>query len=439
MESSRRLPDASNETALVVGLVSGSHVVNHLYLVLFPPILTTLAVDFDVGLSALGFAMGLQAFVNTAMQLPYGYLSDNYDRTLTLGLCLGLGAVGAGILALAPTFEWLLVGQVVLGVGIAGHHPAHFPLLSDATPEGVRGKAYSVHGFAGNLGFAAPPVVILGVTALPGTTWRHAFGLIAVVGALFGVVACYVLVRHVSDEVTRPNLGDDGETDGTDGTNGTDDRNSATSRRGRALAELRALARAPSILGLGVVALIASTAFWGITSFVVVLMEDGYGVAPDLASLTLTGMFVAGAVLILLGGSLADRFRPGPVLAGAYVLVGLAVLALASMAVPPLLAVPMAVLAGSVGSMGGPARDKLADVLSTRTDIGRNFAVITIGIMVGNTVAPPLFGALIESTGYRETFGLIGSVALLAAAATVAIVVRYREEISLGAGPSAGD
>jgi MFS family permease len=430
MGASRRLPDVSRETAVVVGVVSGSHVINHLYLVLFPPILTTLAADFGVGLSALGFAMGLQAFVNTAMQLPYGYLSDNYDRTLTLGLCLGLGAIGAGVLALAPTFEWLLVGQVVLGLGIAGHHPAHFPLLSDATAEDVRGQAYSVHGFAGNLGFAAPPVVILGVTALPGTTWRDAFGLIAMTGALFGVVACYVLARHVSDEVTRPNPGEVEE---------ADDRATATSRRERALAELRALARAPSILALGVVALIASTAFWGITSYVVVLMEDGYGVASGLASLTLTGMFVAGAVLILVGGSLADRFRPGPVLAGAYVLVGLSVLALASMVVPPLLAVPVAVLAGSAGSLGGPARDKLADVLSTRTDIGRNFAVITIGIMVGNTVAPPLFGALIESTGYRETFGLIGAVAVLAAVATVGIVVRYREEIALGAGVSSGD
>jgi hypothetical protein len=69
------------ETALVVGLVSGSHVVNHLYLVLFPPILATLAADFGVGLAALGVAMGVQAFVNTALQLPYGY-----SLTTTTGL-----------------------------------------------------------------------------------------------------------------------------------------------------------------------------------------------------------------------------------------------------------------------------------------------------------------------------------------------------------------
>jgi len=419
MDGAGRFESVPRETAVVVGLVSGSHVINHIYLVLFPPILTTLAADFDVGLAALGFALGVQAFVNTALQIPYGYLSDNYDRTLTLGLCLGLGSLGAGLLALAPTFEWLLAGQAVLGAGIAGHHPAHFPLLSDATDESVRGRAYSVHGFAGSLGFATPPVVIIGVTALPGTSWRHAVGLVAVLSVLYAVVAVYVLVRHVSDEVTRPNPSED------------DDRTHASSRLGRALAELRALVRSPSVLAVGTVTMLASVAFWGIASFVVVFLEQGYGVAPDLAGLTLTAMFLGGGVLILVGGSLADRFQPGLVLAAAYLFVGLFTLALASSLVPPLLAVGLGILAGSLGSLGSPARDKLMDALSARGDIGRNFAVMTIGLMAAGVVAPPLFGTLIESAGYRPAFTLMGGIALLAAVAAVAVVIRYREDIEL--------
>lgn len=427
MSSAGWLDEVPRETAVVVGLVSGSHVVNHLYLVLFPPIMVVLATEFEVGLAALGFAMGLQATVNAALQLPYGYLADNYDRTLTLGACLGLGATGTGILALAPTFEWLLVGQVVLGAGVAGHHPSHFPLLSDATAENLRGRAYSVHGLAGNVGFAAPPAVIVGVTALPGGTWRHAFGLMAVVGAAYGLVACVVLWRFVGDEVTGANPDEDPARADTD------------SRVEQVVAEFRALGRAGGILGLGVVAMLASTAFWGITSFVAVFLEDGYAVASGLASLTLTAMFVAGAALILVGGTLVDRFRPGPILAGAYLLVAVVVLLLAAMVVPSPVAIVVAVLAGSLGSLGLPARDKLADALSARGDIGRNFAVVTLGIMIGNVVAPPLFGALIESTGYRETFALVAGFALLAAAVTVGIVVRYREGIELGAVASSGD
>jgi len=401
------------ETTLVVGLVSGSHVVNHLYLVLFPPILATLAAEFNVGLAALGAAMGVQALVNTGLQLPYGYLADSHDRVVTLALCLGLGALGAAILAFAPTFEVLLFGQAILGAGVAGHHPSHFPLLSDSTSPTRRGAAYSAHGFAGNIGFAAPPVVILGVTALPGATWRHAFGLIALVGACYGVVACYILARHVSNDITRPNQSD------------ATARGSDASWRTRIRTELRALGRSRPILGLGVVTMLSSTAFWGVSSYLVVFLTDGYGVAPDTASLALTAVFIAGAAFILLGGALADRLRPGAILTGTFALVALAVFGLAVMVAPPRVAVGIGILAGSLTSLGLPARDTLADRLSARDDIGRNFAVVTIGIMLGNTTAPPLFGALIERVGYQGTFTAVGVFALLASAATAGIIVYY--------------
>lgn len=400
------------ETALVVGLVSGSHVVNHMYLVLFPPILGVLAADFDVSLAQLGIALGLQAFVNTVMQLPYGHLADTRDRTLTLGLCLGVGSLGVLVVAAAPTFEWVLVGQALLGLGIAGHHPAHFPLLADATPEATRARAFSVHGFAGNLGFATPPVLITAIIALPGLTWRHAFGLIGGVGLLYGLVAVGALRRFVSPAVRRP-------------TRETEDATSpASSLRSRLRAGVDSMLAAPGILGLGLFALVASTVMWGVTTYVVVLLTDGYGLGSGLANLALSASFVVGAGFILVGGDLTDRFSPGPILVGSYLLVATFVFALASMVVPPLVAAGCAVLAGSVGSLGLPARDKFADALSARGDVGKNFAVITVGIMVGNTLAAPVFGALIESAGLRTTFGAVGAVAVLAVLVVGALVSR---------------
>lgn len=407
------LEGVPRESILVVGLVSGSHVLNHLYLVLFPPVLTVLAVEFDVGLTELGIAMGVGAFVNMLLQLPYGYLADAYDRTITLALCLGLASIGGGILAVAPSFEWLLIGQAVLGAGISAHHPAHFPLLSDSTDQDFRGKAYSIHGLAGNLGFAAPPVVVLGVMSLPGATWRHAFGLIAVVSALYGIIACYVLSRHVSDEITRPNANSEDEST-----------HESWITRGRA--ELHSIGQSPPILGLGLVTLLLSTAIWGLTSYVAVVLEEAYGAPTRLASLTITAMFVMGAVLILFGGALADRFRPGIVVAGAYGFVGIALVLFSTMLLPWQLAIVVAIIAGSVGSLGLPARDKLADALSSPTDLGRNFAIITIGLMIGNTISPPLFGAIIESTGYQSAFIGIAVAAFLASLTALAIVARYR-------------
>ena len=393
------------ETTVVVGLVSGSHVINHTYLVLFPPILGVLAVEFDVGLAALGVAMGVQAFVNTAFQLPFGYLADTYDRTLALELCLGLGALGAFVLALAPTFEWLLVGQAILGVGIAGHHPAHFPLIADSTPERLRGRAFSVHGFAGNVGFGAAPLLIVAVMGL-GHSWRVAFALLGLFGLAYAFLAFVVLTRFVDPSIRVPERG--GSQEGTP--------------IQRVRSGVRAVFEAPGILALGLFALVGSTAGWGITSFVVTLLEEGYGVAPNVASLTLSAMFGAGALLMLAGGDLSDRFSPGPVIVGSYGLLVVFVLALSSLAVPPPVAIGAAILAGSVTSLAIPARDTLADALSQRADLGRNFAIITIGIMVGSTIAPPLFGFVIETAGFRVAFTSIAGVAALGVLITAWIV-----------------
>ena len=131
--------------------------------------------------------------------------------------------------------------------------------------------------------------------------------------------------------------------------------------------------------------------------------------------------------MMLLGGRLADKLQPGFVLAAAYIVAGVAVFSLSMMVLPWELAILAAILAGSLGSLGGPARDKLTDLLSARSDLGQNFAIVTIGVMSGNAVAPPLFGTLIEYVGYSSTFVGIGLVAMLTVLMTIILVFRYRD------------
>lgn len=395
-----------------------------MYLVLLPPILAILATEFDASLSALGVALGAQALANTVCQLPYGYLSDTRSRTLVLTLCLGLGTLGVFLVALAPTYEWLVLGQVVLGVGVAGHHPAHFPLLSDATPETYRGRAFSVHGFAGSLGFAAAPALITGVIAL-GYSWRYALALVGAVGAVYAAVTLLALWRRVGDDVTRPELAG----------RARDDRPLGERLRGR----LGTLTASPAILALALLALVSSTAAWGVTSYASVYLTDGYGVAFDTANLALTGMFVASAVMILVGGTLADRVSPGPVMVASYALVALVVGTLATGLLPPLAAVGFIVLVGAVRSPSAPARSTLADRISERANLGQNFAVITVGIMLGSSIAPVLFGVVIERAGHETAFAGIAAIAVLALGVTLWVLRRYGATGVARSVPAAGD
>jgi len=414
----------SRAAALVVGLVSGSQLVNHAYLVLLPPILPVLAREFDVSIGLLGVALGAGALVNTALQLPFGYLADRYDRAIALGLSSVLGGVGALLTAAAPSYAGIVAGQVVLGAGVAGHHPSHYPLLADATPEDARGRAFAIYNFGGSLGFATPPVVITAVVAVPGLTWRHAVGLIGAVGLAYGVAATAVVARRVSDDVTAPNV-DAAATEGP--------------LADRVRSELRALVAEPGILALAVLTLLTSTASWGVTSYAVVFLTDVYALSLGVANLALTGLFVVGAGAILLGGYLTDRFGGGRVLvvafAGFTALVGL----LAARLVPAVAAVGLFLLVGAVRSMGGPARDELTERLAARGTVAKSFAVVTVGIMLGSTVAPPVFGYLIDTAGVLAAFYAIAGVGVLATAVTVLVVVEFADRERDRERPAAGD
>jgi MFS family permease len=400
------------QTALVVGLISGSQFVNHAFLVLLPPILPVLSADLDVSIPMLGLALGVGALVNTACQLPFGYLADHYDRTVALGLSSVLGGVGALITAGAAGFPGLLLGQVVLGVGVGGHHSAHYPLLSDATAADARGRAFAVYNFGGSLGFATPPVVFTVVVSVLGLTWRHAVGLLGAVGLVYAAVVTGVVAWRVDDEISAPNVETDAAAAGTP-------------LVARVRAELRTLAGEPGILALSALTLLASTANWGLTTYAVVFLTDVYRLSLGAANLVLTGVFVVGAGAILVGGALTDRVGGGRVLvastAGLTLLLGL----VSAQLVPAVAVVGLFLLLGGVRSLAGPARDELTDRLATHGTVGKSFAVVTIGIMLGNAVAPPAFGYLVEWAGVRTAFAAITGVALSATVVAVVVVTTF--------------
>lgn len=416
LSAARRAP---RETWVVVGAVSASQYLNHAYLVLFPPILAVLSGEFTVGLAALGVALGVQGATNTAFQLPFGRLSDRYDRTIALGLSSVLGAVGVLAAAVAPTYEWLLVAQAVIGIGVAGHHPAHYPLISDATPEDLMGRAYSLYGFGGSVGFATPPVLIAGVVSA-GYSWRIGVGLIGAVGLAYAVAVTWLFATRVDDAVTAPNV-PEGDAEAVDSA----DSRSRGSWLARTRAYLRELAAAPGVLALALLALVTSTSGWGFTSYVVVFLQDGYGLSLSRASLALTGSYLVGAVAVFVGGDLSDRISAGPVMIASFATVGVLVGVFALGTVGPLAAVGLVLLVGGARSIAGPARSKLTDALSPSGATGTSFAITTVGVMLGNAVAPPAFGYLIETAGRRAAFLAVAGVSLLAVALTVWLIARF--------------
>lgn len=396
-----------------------------MYFMLLPPIFGALKTDLGVGDPQVGAALGLVGVVVTALQLPLGYVADAYSRTAVLGLSLSMGALGAALTATATSYPWLLGAAVVTGLGIAGHHPAHYPLLAAATDPSTRGRAYSVHGFTGVLGFAAPPAIVGGASAL-GFDWRVAIGAIAVVGAIYGVVCLLTFRRAVSTDVTHPDPGQRPE-DGLD----------IATVPTRAARWFRSVLSSPAFVLLGILWFLTSVAAWGIKAYTAPLLSGTYGVADGTANLVVAAMLTTGAVLIFLGGWLSDRVSAGAVLLAGYLaLIGVAGL-LAWGALPTVAALSLVLVLSATVDGSRPARAKLADALSADGDVGKNFGLLTIGISGGGAVAPPAFGVILGWTSIETVFGLIAAVGVVAVAMTL-VVVSVGEQ-SLDGSPQPGD
>ena len=157
----------------VVGLVGMGHFASHFYFLVLPPLFPVLSEAFGVSYTRLGFALSVMAVTSAVVQTPVGFLVDRHGARpfLVAGLVLsGLSIVGVGVFG---TYEALLVLMVLFGLGDSVIHPFRLrdPQQDESTP-GAWGRAFSVHTFAGHLGFAAAPVTVIALSEWFG--WRGA-------------------------------------------------------------------------------------------------------------------------------------------------------------------------------------------------------------------------------------------------------------------------
>ena len=102
--------------------------------------------------------------VSGVAQTPMGYVVDRFGarRILVGGLLLG-GFTYVSI-GLFPVYPWMLVAAVLLGIANAVYHPADYSILGSVIEPPRLGKAFSIHTFAGFLGCALAPIMMLLVT-----------------------------------------------------------------------------------------------------------------------------------------------------------------------------------------------------------------------------------------------------------------------------------
>ena len=167
----------------VMSLVGFAHATSHFFHLVIPSLFPWLMADFGLSFTRAGTLTTAFFVVSGIGQALAGFAVDRYGAQRVLWAGLGLLSVSALALATAQGYPTLIAAALLAGAGNAVFHPADFTVLNRRVSTVRLGHAFSVHGLAGNVGWAAAPVFVTGIAAMAG--WRNA----ALAAAALGLLA----------------------------------------------------------------------------------------------------------------------------------------------------------------------------------------------------------------------------------------------------------
>lgn len=385
------------QDARTMGLIGLAHGVSHFFHLLLPPLFPWLITEFGFSYSELGLLVSVFFVISGVGQALSGFVVDRFGARPILFaalLCFALAGVAAGM---AQGYNGLLLASALAGLGNAPFHPVDFTILNKRISPQRLGHAFSVHGITGNLGWAAAPVYMMGITTLTGS-WRTA----ALCSAVLVLLVLVVLVLN------RDAL-DDSHGIGTVALS----HGAGTPAPEHPLAFLRL----PSVW------LCFSFFFWttcalsAIQSFASPALQKMYGLPLSLTSMVVTGYMLCSAAGMVVGGFLVGRVVRLERLISACLLAAGAMLVVVGWGVlPGMAAMALAALAGIGSGLAGPSRDMLIKRAAPPGATGRVYGTVYSGLDLGFAMAAPVFGALLDR-------GMVPSIFYGSAAALVLGVV----------------
>ncbi|ODP37746.1 MFS transporter [Sphingomonas turrisvirgatae] len=112
-------------------------------------------VSADLALSDMQFALvGGVAFslFYVTVGLPIGWLVDRVSRRVIVAIGIALWSLCTIASGLAPSFGWLFLARVGVGIGEAALSPAAYSLIADYFPPERRGRAVAIYTLGVSLG-----------------------------------------------------------------------------------------------------------------------------------------------------------------------------------------------------------------------------------------------------------------------------------------------
>lgn len=354
--------------------VPTAHLVSHLHMMVVPVLLPLLPGMMQVDFIEIGFALSVFNIVSALVQAPLGFLVDKVGAKRMLLAAITLGSFSFALVALFPTYAFLVVAMALAGLANGVYHPADYSLLSHGIEPSKMGRAFSIHGFAGQIGTAITPPLIIGVALVYDPRWAFA---VATMAGLFAIVIV--------------GLGE------------TPDSQSQSAITKEKTEEAKTTSQQPLTTPLATLAILTllyvmlSLSTGSISKFSVSALVEGFDVTLTMANFALTVFIFASAFGVLFGGVLADKTdKHGYVAAGAFTLAAVILAITISLPLVPFALIGAWGIVGFLTGMVAPSRDMLVRAASPAGMEGRTFGIVSTGFNVGGIIGPILFGLLLD-------------------------------------------
>jgi len=361
-----------------MSVVGFAHATSHFFHLVIPSLFPWLMADFGLSFTRAGTLTTAFFVVSGIGQALAGFAVDRYGAQRALWAGLALLPLSAVTLAAANGYPMLVASALLAGAGNAVFHPADFTVLNRGVSTARLGHAFSAHGLAGNIGWAAAPVFMVGIASVAG--WRTAALAAAVLGVL--ALASVVLLRASLGSSAPPHASGAGE---------------GAPRSRSPLAFLRVSAVWMCFFFF----LATMMGFGALQNFAPLVLNNVYGLPLTVAASALTLYLLGAAAGISMGGFLAARYEAHErVVAVLLVTAAAMALALATGEVPRAAVSPLMAVVGFCTGIATPSRDLLVRRAAIerfgQVSFGRIYGFVYSGLDAGLSLSPILFGRLMD-------------------------------------------
>lgn len=379
-----------------IGLIGLAHGCSHFFQLVLPPLFPFLIAEFQLSYTELGVMMTVFFVTSGLAQPPAGFLVDRIGARRVLIGGLALYCVAIGLVALLPSFWMFLPAMALIGLGNSVFHPADFTILNTTVSQHRLGRAFGVHTFGGNIGWAIAPILMLPLAGQFG--WR-----IALFGAVI-VGLCVLILLWIN----RASLLDGSEIVGQ-------------GRRPFTRLGLRPLLAAPVLLCF-LYFLLLATALIAVQNFLPATLGALHQTPLTLASAALTGFLLGAAGGVVVGGFLADRStRHTAIIAGGLAAAAILLLAVGHVPLPAAILLPAVAAAGFLAGVTTPSRDLLVRSATPPGATGRVFGFVYSGLDAGSALAPATVGLILDHGRPEWVLWLVAAVMICAIFTAVSI------------------